>query len=97
MHHFDSKMGANEIIRTITTYLNLEYFHNIFGMFHLKVEKTQIWPRKMLQYIIMFKEPISKYVMFQESSNRYGSLQCLKTLVIMSNDWFKIFSSFNSF
>jgi hypothetical protein len=39
----------------------------------------------------MFKEPISKYVMFQKSSNIYESLQCMKTFGIMFNDFFEYF------
>lgn len=32
---------------------NLKYSHNIFKIFHLKVEKIQIWTKNMLWYIIM--------------------------------------------
>ncbi len=32
---------------------NLRYSNNIFKIFHLKLEKIQIWPKNVLQYIIM--------------------------------------------
>jgi hypothetical protein len=47
--------------------------------FCLKVEKIKFDPRKWCNILLckyIFKEPISKYVIFQESS-----LYCLKTLV----------------